>query len=152
VDDDGAADDAVGLVLADRDVAHGEVDPGHAFLVDVDVAQVAGVLDRVVGAAVLHLVGIEVAAGVHGLVVAAVALLVDVHGFRALGVAGDLSGHPHQVSDLRELDVTGHVRPAARLEQRHRGRFLFLRPGAARDEQRSTNSCQYLLLHGRLLG
>src|SRR5688572_8457997 len=102
---DRAAEDGV-LRAVDGDVVHGQVEFGLAVLVGFEVAPVAGVLLVVggVGQAVLVLVGVVVAAGLHA-VVAALGAFVDVDGVLLVGLeAGHLRQHADLAAGLGQRD------------------------------------------------
>src|SRR5687768_17908928 len=103
--DDGAADDAVRRISADRQAFEHHVDLRSAEIVEHEVSHVAGVSRRR-RSAVLRFRRVEVAAGAHRVTRAAVALLMNVKPLLAGMVAADPPGDAHAVrTDLSKLDL-----------------------------------------------
>ena len=133
--DDCPAEDAVRPAVADRDAANHKAELRDPFVIKCDVAQVTGMTLGLVGAAMFVFARIEVAAGIHCLSIAAVAFVMDMDAFRALGMATDFTAHAHDVcTGLGEGHGTDDLAAAARLQLGRPDRVQLGRAGTAGGE------------------
>src|SRR6185369_3463106 len=102
VHDNGVADDRV-LGATDADVVHRQLQVSLAAVVGLEIAKVAGValVGGRVGQAMVVLLGVVMAAGLHA-VVAALGAFVNVEAVLGIGSqAGNVGHHAHFLAHLR---------------------------------------------------